>query len=69
MFGEKNPGKMCNALAPSVFSVSIVDFEQVKSQLCSKSHRSKNMGDRSFVVCKKCLIYCTQRQTQNLWHV
>ena len=50
----------------SLFSVSIVDFEQVKSWLGSKSHRSKIAWYSSFVVHKKHLIYCCQRWTQNL---
>ena len=37
----------------SVFSVSIVDFEQIKSRLGSKSYRSKKPWYSSFVVRKK----------------
>ena len=53
---------------PGVFSVSIVDLEQAKSQLGSKSYRSKNHDGTLFVVCKKHLVYYSQRRTQNLWH-
>ena len=40
-------------LCSSVFRVSIVDFEQVKSRLGSKSHHSKKRWYNSFVVRKK----------------
>ena len=60
----------------SNFSVSIVDFEQVKSWLGSKSHCSKTLWYRfvvriryySFVVGKKYLIYFSQTWTENLLH-
>ena len=53
---------------PGVFNVSIVDLEQAKSRLGSKSYRSKN-HDVTLVVYKKRLIYYRQRRSQNLWHI
>ena len=41
----------------------------VFSRLGSKSYRFKKSWYSSFVVCKKRQIYCSQRQTQNLWHI
>ena len=46
--------KNISHLAPVSFSVYIVDFEQVKFRLGSKSHRSKKPWYNSFVICKKC---------------
>ena len=40
-------------LCSSVFSVSVFDFEQVKSRLNSKSQRSKRRWYSSFILCKK----------------
>ena len=60
----------------SVFSVSIIDFKQVKSRLGNKSHRSdkpkmlscsEKKFRKSFSVRKKRFIYCSQTRTQNLW--
>ena len=53
----------------SVFSVSFVDFEHVKPGLSSKSYHFKNCDVALLLFIKKCLIYCIQRQSQNLCHI
>ena len=54
---------------PLAFLVFIVDFEQVKIRLGSKKQRSRKPWHSSFIVPKKRFNYCSQRRTQNLWHI
>ena len=52
-----------------VFSVSFVEFEHVKPGRSSTSYHFKNCDVALLLFIKKCLIYCSQRQTQNLCHI
>ena len=56
-------------LCTSAFTVSIVDFEQLKFRLGSYSYHSRKPWYSFLVVRKKHLIYGSHRRTQNLFHI